>query len=107
MTRKPSSRTCMSAGTKKHLRIADARKLMFVSVFGRGFAQVVEAETVEGVGIGVDGAVGGDGVGGGKCESSRGEKGAVGQGDGTEDFALECDCWRGGQLGPWKSLGIL
>ena len=97
----------MSAGTKKHLRVAYARKLIFISVFGRGFTQVVEAETVEGVSIGVDGAVGGDSVGRGKCVSSRGEKSAVRQGDGTEDFALECDCWRGGQLGPWKSLGIL
>lgn len=90
----------MSAGTEKHLRLACARKLIFVFVFGRGFTQVVEAESVEGVGIGVDGVVGGDGVGGGKCESSRGEKGAVGQGDGTEDFALECDCLRGGQSRP-------
>jgi hypothetical protein len=39
--------------------------------------------------------------------SSRGEKSAVRQGDGTEDFALECYCWRGVQSGPWKSLGIL
>ena len=97
----------MSAGAKKHLRVAYARKLIFISVFSRVFTQRVEAETVKGVGIGVDGAVGSDGVRGGKCESSRGEKSAVGQGDGTKDFALECYCWRGVQLGPWKSLGIL
>ena len=97
----------MSAGTKRHLRVAYARKLIFVFICGRGFTQVVEAKTVEGVGIGVDSAVGGDGVEGGKCVSSRGEKSAVRQGDGTEDFALECYCWRGVQSGPWKSLGIL
>ena len=97
----------MPAGTKGHLRVAYARKLVFVSVFGRGFTQVVEAKTVEGIGIRVDVAIGGDGVQGRKCESSPGEKSAIRQSDGAEDFALECDCRRGGQSGPRKSLGIL
>ena len=57
-------------------------------------ADLVEAETVEGVGVGVEGLVEADGVGGDADLGVCGDEKAVGEADVFSDEAFVCDCCR-------------
>ena len=88
----PPPGTRVSTAAELHLCLRNGRELVLLLVFRRGQAEVVEAQTVKGVGVRVEVWVETDCVGGEKCIGAGGYVGPVRKGDGSKGFSLEGGC---------------
>ena len=92
MARNRAAGARVSTGAELHLFDGETSQLVLLLVLRGRVPQVVEAESVEGVRIGVEFRIEVDGVGGGEGRIALGDFGPVGEFDGFAGHPVECDC---------------
>ena len=98
----PASRARMAAVAPRHVGRIGGNVLLLAAGDGVLLAELVEAEAVEGVGVGVEGLVEANGVGGDADLGVCGDKEAVGEANIFPDEAFVCDCVDLVRSPPWR-----
>ena len=99
---KPASRARMAAVAPRHVGRIGGNVLLLAAGGGALLAELVEAEAVEGVGVGVEGLVEANGVGGDVDLGVRGDKEPVGEANIFPDEAFVCNYVELVRSPPWR-----